>query len=59
MAKIKVTQIESAIDQSDRNKKTLQALGLRKVNHTVEKEMTPQIEGMVKRVHHLIKIENI
>ncbi len=59
MAKIKVTQIKSAIDQSDRNKKTLQALGLRKVNHTVEKEMTPQIEGMVKRVHHLIKIENI
>lgn len=59
MAKIKVTQIKSAIDQSERNKKTLQALGLRKVNQSVEKEITPQIEGMVKRIHHLIKTESI
>lgn len=59
MAKVKITQVRSAIDQSERNKKTLQALGLRKINGTVEKDLNPQIQGMISRVHHLISVENV
>ncbi|MEP6616521.1 MAG: 50S ribosomal protein L30, partial [Ginsengibacter sp.] len=51
MAKIKVTQIKSGIDRSERQKLTLQALGLNKVNATKEVEATPQILGMVKKVN--------
>lgn len=57
MSKIKITQIKSGIDRSERQKRTLQALGLKKVNQTVEKEVTPQIQGMVAKVAHLIKVE--
>jgi len=57
MAKIKITQIKSGIDRSQRQKDTLKALGLRRINHTVEKEETPQIAGMIKKVEHLIKVE--
>ncbi len=57
MAKVKITQIKSAIDRSQRQKDTLKALGLRRINHTVEKEGTPQIMGMVKKVEHLVTIE--
>ncbi|UEG49966.1 50S ribosomal protein L30 [Ferruginibacter lapsinanis] len=57
MAKIKVTQIKSVIDRSERQKKTMTALGLRKINATVEVEATPQILGMVAKVNHLIKVE--
>lgn len=57
MAKIKVTQIKSAINRSSRQKLTLQALGLGKLNRTVEHEATPQILGMVHKVEHLVKIE--
>lgn len=57
MAKIKVTQVKSGIDRPERQKRTLVALGLRKVNKTVEVEATPQILGMVKTVHHLVKVE--
>lgn len=59
MAKIKVTQIKSGIDRSERQKLTLQALGLNKLNATKEVEATPQILGMVKKVSHLIKVEEI
>jgi len=59
MAKIKVTQVKSGIDHPERQKKTLQALGLRKVNSSVEVEATPQIEGMVKKVLHLVKVEEV
>ena len=58
MAKVKITQVKSAIDRSQRQKDTLKALGLRRINHTVEKEATPQIMGMVKKVEHLVTIEN-
>ena len=58
MAKIKVTQIKSAINRPSRQKLTLQALGLGKLNRTVEHEATPQILGMVNKVEHLVKIEN-
>ena len=57
MARIKITQIKSGIDRSERQKLTLQALGLRKLNASKEVEATPQILGMVKKVNHLIKVE--
>jgi large subunit ribosomal protein L30 len=59
MAKIKVTQIKSGIDRPERQKRTLVALGLRKLNKTVEVEATPQILGMVRTVHHLVKVEEV
>ena len=59
MAKIKVTQIKSGIDRPERQKRTLVALGLRKLNKTVEVEATPQILGMVRTVHHLVKVEGV
>jgi len=57
MAKVKVTQIKSGIDRSERQKRTLQALGLRKLHATVEVEATPQIQGMIRKVSHLVKVE--
>jgi large subunit ribosomal protein L30 len=57
MAKIRITQVKSVIDRTSRQKKTMEALGLRKMNSSVEKEETPQIKGMVKSVKHLVKIE--
>jgi large subunit ribosomal protein L30 len=59
MAKIKITQIKSGIDRPERQKRTLVALGLRKLNKSVEVEATPQILGMVEAVHHLIKVEEV
>jgi large subunit ribosomal protein L30 len=59
MAKIKITQIKSGIDRSERQKQTLIALGLNKLHATKEVEATPQILGMVNKVNHLIKVENI
>lgn len=57
MAKIKITQVKSIIDRSERQKKTMAALGLKKLNATVEVEATPQILGMVSKVNHLVKVE--
>ena len=59
MAKIKITQIKSVIDRSERQKRTVAALGLRKINHTVELEATPAIIGMVRKVNHLVKVETV
>ena len=59
MAKIKITQIRSVIDRSERQKKTIEALGLKKINHSVEVEATAAIIGMVKKVNHLVAVENI
>jgi len=56
MAKIKLTQVKSSINRPQRQKLTLQALGLGKLNRTVEHEATPQILGMVKKVEHIVKI---
>ena len=56
MKKIKVTQVKSVIDRSERQKRTMIALGLKKLNASVEVEATPQILGMVKKVQHLIQI---
>ena len=59
MKKIKITQIKSGIDRSERQKQTLIALGLRKLNASKEVEATPQILGMVNKVSHLVKVEEI
>ena len=59
MKKIKVTQIRSVIDRSERQKKTMKALGLRKMNASVEVIATPQILGMVTKVNHLIRVEEL
>lgn len=57
--KIKITQIKSGIDRSERQKQTLLALGLKKLNASKEVEATPQILGMVNKVSHLVKVEEI
>lgn len=59
MSKIRITQTKSVIDRSDRQKKTMVALGLKKINQAVEVEATPQILGMVAKVNHLVTVENI
>lgn len=57
MAKIKITQIKSRINAPKDQKETLDALGLRKMHHSVVMEDTPSIRGMVKKVHHLVNVE--
>ncbi len=59
MKKIKVTQIRSRIDQPARQKRTLDALGLKKMHQSREFTATPQIEGMIRKVQHLVKIEEV
>lgn len=59
MKKIKITQIKSVIDRPERQKRTMLALGLKKMNASVEVEETPQIKGMVTKVSHLIKVEAV
>ena len=56
MAKIKITQVKSGIDRPERQKLTLQALGLNKLNATKEVEATPQILGMITKVAHLVTV---
>ena len=59
MEKIKLTQKRSVIGATKRQKRTVKALGLNKINATVEHNATPQILGMVEKVRHLIDVENI
>jgi large subunit ribosomal protein L30 len=59
MGKIKVTQVKSIIDRPRRQKDTIKALGLRKISQSVEHEATPQIMGMVKKVAHLVNVEEV
>lgn len=59
MAKIKITQVKSIIDRPERQKKTIAALGLKKINASVEVEATSQILGMVTKVNHLVKVEEV
>lgn len=56
MAKIKITQVRSAIKRPNDQRLTIKALGLGKVNRTVEVEATPQIMGMVNKVSHLVSV---
>jgi large subunit ribosomal protein L30 len=57
MSKVKITLVKSPIDKPKRQKLTLKALGFNKVNQTVEHEATPQINGMIRVVAHLVKLE--
>ena len=59
MARIKITKVKSTIDRSLKQKRTMEALGLRKINHSVEHEVTPQISGMVAKISHLVKVEQL
>jgi large subunit ribosomal protein L30 len=59
MKKIKITLVKSPIDRPKRQKDTLKALGLNKMNSTKEVEATPQILGMVRKVEHMVAVEEV
>ena len=59
MGKIRIKQIRSKIGRPEDQKRTMVALGLRKMNQIVEHDITPQILGMVKKVNHLLKVEEV
>lgn len=59
MGKVRVTQVRSIIDRPKDQKATVKALGLRKIGQSNEMEKTPQIEGMIRKVAHLLKVEEI
>ena len=59
MPQVKITLTKSPIKRSARQNATVQALGLRKLNHCITKEATPQVQGLINAVAHLLKIENI
>ncbi len=59
MTKLRITQVRSAINRPARQKKTLVALGLKKLHRSKEVEATPQILGMIEKVKHLLKVEEI
>ena len=58
MAKLRVTQVRSGIGQSQRHCGTLRALGLGKIGRTVEHDDNPALAGMLRKVRHLVKVEN-
>ena len=59
LTKVEITQVKSIISQTSRQKKTISALGLGKINRTVEKILTPQIRGMINKVNHLIEVKEV
>jgi large subunit ribosomal protein L30 len=59
MAKVKITQSRSDIKRPERQQRTLRALGLGRVNKSVEVELTPQITGMINKVNHLITVQEL
>lgn len=59
MAKVQITQTRSMIKRPDRQQRTIKALGLGKINKSVEVELTPQIAGMISKVNHLITVKEI
>lgn len=59
MAKIKITQVRSGIGSDKRQKATLIALGIKKLNRSVEHEVTPQIMGMIAKLKHLVIVEEV
>jgi len=59
MAKVKITQVRSAIDRPKRQKDTIKALGLGRISKSVEVEKTPQIAGMIAKVSHLVSVEDL
>ncbi len=59
MAKVIIRQTRSIIKRPQDQKRTIEALGLGKINRTVEKEVTPQIQGMINKVQHLIEVKEL
>jgi large subunit ribosomal protein L30 len=59
MAKVKITQVRSLIDRPKDQKLTIQALGLGRINKSVEVESTPQIKGMISKVSHLVSVTEL
>ncbi|GAB3198881.1 large subunit ribosomal protein L30 [Pontibacter aydingkolensis] len=59
MAKVTITQIKSIIDRPKNQKLTIKALGLGKISKSVTVELTPQIAGMVNKVHNLVEVKDI
>ena len=59
MSKVKITQIKSGIGYAKNQKATLVALGIRKMNAGRVVELNPQVEGMIRTVSHLLKVENV
>jgi len=57
MANVVITQVRSEIDFPKRQKETIKALGIKKLNVAVEKDLSPNIEGMIRAVSHLLKVE--
>jgi large subunit ribosomal protein L30 len=58
MAKVKITQVRSQIGQSERHRGTLRALGLGKIGRSVEQEQGPVLDGMLRKVRHLVRVED-
>jgi len=59
MKKVRITQVRSGIKGTERQNRTLDALGIIKMHNAVEKELTPQIAGMIHKVKHLLIVENL
>ena len=59
MKKLRVTQVRSAIGQTQKHRGTLRALGLGKIGRTVEHPESPQLAGMLRKVRHLVRVEEI
>ena len=58
MTKLRITQIRSQIGQTEKHRGTLRALGLGKIGRTVEQERSPQLDGALRKVAHLVKVED-
>ena len=59
MTRLKVTQVRSVIDRPEDQKDTIRRLGLRRIRHTVIKEDRPDIRGMIDKVRHLVRVEEV
>lgn len=59
MAKVRITQVRSLISRPETQVRTIKALGLGRINRTVEVEFTPQIQGMVRKVGHLVTVKEV
>jgi large subunit ribosomal protein L30 len=59
MATLRITQVRSAIGAKPKQRGTLRALGLRRINHSVERPDDPQVRGMIARVPHLVTVEEV
>ena len=59
LKKVVITQTKSTISQTLRQKRTISALGLGKINRSVEKERSPQVAGMISKVNHLIEVKEV